>query len=80
MCPPIFSSAHKNSKVPIASGSSFYLNVILLQPSGVIFPHLQELEKRFFDIVEGGSVSEVRFFLEDNPKFNINVMNFQVSS
>lgn len=64
----------------IVSNLLLHLNVILLQPgTGVAFPHLQELEKRFFEIVASGSVSEVRSFLEDHPNFNINAMNFQVS-
>ncbi|XP_014479025.1 PREDICTED: short transient receptor potential channel 4-like [Dinoponera quadriceps] len=43
----------------------------------VIFPLLQELEKKFFDVVADGNVAEVRLFLDENPKFNVNVMNFQ---
>ncbi|XP_025073004.1 transient receptor potential-gamma protein-like [Pogonomyrmex barbatus] len=44
---------------------------------GVVVLHLQELEKRFFDVVAEGSVAEVRLFLEQHPDFNINVINFQ---
>ncbi|KMQ97082.1 short transient receptor potential channel 5-like protein [Lasius niger] len=44
---------------------------------GVIFPHLQELEKRFFEIVTDGNIPEARVFLEDHPEFNINATNFQ---
>ncbi|KAM0727282.1 Short transient receptor potential channel 5 [Formica fusca] len=44
---------------------------------GVIFPHLQELEKRFFELVADGNVADVRLFLQDHPDFNINATNFQ---
>ncbi|XP_011062977.1 PREDICTED: short transient receptor potential channel 4-like [Acromyrmex echinatior] len=44
---------------------------------GVMFPHLQELEKKFFEIVDDGSVTEARLFLEQHPDFNINAINFQ---
>lgn len=57
-----------------------YLKVIWLQNPGVIFPHLQELEKRFFEIVTDGNIPEARVFLEDHPEFNINATNFQVST
>lgn len=57
-----------------------YLKVIWLQHPGVVFPHLQEIEKRFFEIVADGNVAEVRSFLEDQPEFNINATNFQVST
>ncbi|XP_029161945.1 short transient receptor potential channel 5-like [Nylanderia fulva] len=46
-------------------------------PSDVIFPHFQELEKRFFELVTDGNIVEVRLFLEDHPDFNINATNFQ---
>jgi hypothetical protein len=46
----------------------------------VIFPFLQDIEKTFFEIVTMGSVTEVRMFLQDHPDFNINVVNFQVST
>ncbi|KYN39104.1 Short transient receptor potential channel 5 [Trachymyrmex septentrionalis] len=45
--------------------------------SGVMFPQLQELEKRFFEIVDDGSVTEARLFLKQHPDFNINAINFQ---
>jgi hypothetical protein len=56
-----------------------YFKVILLQHLGVAYPHLQNIEKRFFEVVADGSVTEVRLFLEKHPDFNINVINFQVS-
>ncbi|XP_043259303.1 short transient receptor potential channel 4-like [Colletes gigas] len=52
-------------------------NLLLLQRSSVIIPSLQREEKRFFDLVEVGSVPEVREFLESKPDFNINVADFQ---
>lgn len=56
-----------------------YFKVILLQHSSVVFPHLQEHEKRFFEIVADGSIIEARLFLEKHPDFNINAINYQVS-
>ncbi|XP_046608855.1 short transient receptor potential channel 4-like [Neodiprion virginianus] len=43
----------------------------------VLLPQLQESEKQFFDIVNSGSVAEVRNFLAGNECFNINCVNFQ---
>lgn len=53
--------------------------LFLLQPPSVIFPQLQDPEKRFFEVVAEGNVAEVRLFLDEHPDFNINVINFQVS-
>ena len=41
-------------------------------------PQLQELEKYFFELVAYGNVSDVTEFLENNPKFNVNAVDFQV--
>lgn len=40
--------------------------------------YLQELEKHFFELVAHGNVPDVREFLENNPQFNINAIDFQV--
>ncbi|XP_061938714.1 short transient receptor potential channel 4-like [Apis cerana] len=45
--------------------------------SAVIIPHLQQLEKDFFELVGYGNVADVKDFLETHPDFNINVMDFQ---
>lgn len=44
----------------------------------MIIPHLQQLEKDFFELVGYGNVADVKDFLEAHPDFNINVMDFQV--
>lgn len=44
----------------------------------MIIPHLQQLEKDFFELVGYGNVAYVKDFLEIHPDFNINVMDFQV--
>ncbi|XP_017886297.1 short transient receptor potential channel 4-like [Ceratina calcarata] len=49
---------------------------VIRQPS-VVIPHLQELEKHFFELVSYGNVPDVRQFLEEHPDFNINVIDFQ---
>ncbi|XP_076547129.1 short transient receptor potential channel 4 isoform X2 [Osmia lignaria lignaria] len=49
----------------------------LQKRSSVIIPHLQEMEKQFFELVANGNVSDVRQFLETHPDFNINVSDFQ---
>lgn len=60
--------------------SQIYFKLILLQRPAVVFSHLQEIERRFFEIVTDGSVTEVRLFLEEHSDFNINIVNFQVST
>ncbi|KAG7190878.1 hypothetical protein KM043_006939 [Ampulex compressa] len=44
----------------------------------VILPQLQDIEKIFFELVAGGSVSEVKQFLESNENFNVNATDFRV--
>lgn len=46
----------------------------------MVLPHLQANEKRFFEMVADGNVAEVRSFLEEYPDFNVNAVNFQVST
>ncbi|XP_065162715.1 short transient receptor potential channel 4-like [Atheta coriaria] len=54
------------------------LNAPLLQPrSSILLPHLQQSEKKFFELVATNDVDEVRQFLDENPGFNINCVNFQ---
>lgn len=48
------------------------------QESAVMISYLQELEKHFFELVAHGNVPDVREFLENNPQFNINAVDFQV--
>ncbi|KAF3422675.1 hypothetical protein E2986_04317 [Frieseomelitta varia] len=43
----------------------------------VMVPHLQELEKYFFELVAYGNVPDVTEFLENNPNFNVNAVDFQ---
>lgn len=50
------------------------------QESAVMISYLQELEKHFFELVAHGNVPDVREFLENNPQFNINAVDFQVRS
>lgn len=45
--------------------------------SSIILPHLQESEKKFFELVAAGDVGNVKSFLDENSDFNINCMNFQ---
>lgn len=47
-----------------------------MRPS-VMLPALQLSEKKFFQLVNSGDVGAVKSFLEDNPGFNINCVNFQ---
>lgn len=54
------------------------INFPLFQESIVIIHQLQDLEKHFFELVSYGNVPDVRDFLESNPTFNINVIDFQV--
>ncbi|XP_076301374.1 LOW QUALITY PROTEIN: short transient receptor potential channel 4 [Lasioglossum baleicum] len=49
----------------------------LLQRTSVIVPRLHELEKQFFDLVHAGNEAHVAQFLNNNPNFNINAINFQ---
>ncbi|XP_033344032.1 short transient receptor potential channel 4-like [Bombus vosnesenskii] len=49
----------------------------LRRESSVTISYLQELEKHFFELVAHGNVPDVREFLENNPQFNINAIDFQ---
>ncbi|XP_071867020.1 transient-receptor-potential-like protein [Bombus fervidus] len=49
----------------------------LPRESVVAISYLQELEKHFFELVAYGNVPDVREFLENNPQFNINAVDFQ---
>ncbi|KAK9303709.1 hypothetical protein QLX08_004706 [Tetragonisca angustula] len=49
----------------------------LAKEFAVMVPQLQELEKYFFELVAYGNVSDVTEFLENNPKFNVNAVDFQ---
>ncbi|XP_060517765.1 short transient receptor potential channel 4-like [Cylas formicarius] len=50
--------------------------VLMPRPS-IILPHLQESEKKFFELVTAGDVITVKEYLEANRGFNINCVNFQ---
>ncbi|KAF2897538.1 hypothetical protein ILUMI_08636 [Ignelater luminosus] len=43
----------------------------------ILLPHLQHSEKKFFELVTLGDVNNVKQFLQENPGFNINCVNFQ---
>ncbi|XP_050302475.1 short transient receptor potential channel 5-like [Anthonomus grandis grandis] len=43
----------------------------------ILLPHLQESEKKFFELVASGDVLAVKDYLEKIPNFNINCVNFQ---
>ncbi|KOX80705.1 Short transient receptor potential channel 5 [Melipona quadrifasciata] len=49
----------------------------LAREFAVMVPHLQELERHFFELVAYGNVPDVKEFLENNPKFNVNAVDFQ---
>ncbi|XP_022919026.1 short transient receptor potential channel 4-like [Onthophagus taurus] len=49
-----------------------------LQPRGsIILPQLQQSERKFFEMVACNDIAAVRDFLQENPHFNINCVNFQ---
>ncbi|XP_066148800.1 short transient receptor potential channel 5-like [Euwallacea fornicatus] len=43
----------------------------------ILLPHLQESEKKFFELVASGDVLAVKHYLDSNSGFNINCVNFQ---
>ncbi|XP_017796288.1 PREDICTED: short transient receptor potential channel 4-like [Habropoda laboriosa] len=43
----------------------------------VVIPYLQDSEQHFFEIVAYGNVADVKQFLEGNPNFNVNIVDFQ---
>lgn len=45
--------------------------------SSIMLPHLQQSEKKFFELVHSGDVVAVEDFLKENENFNINCVNFQ---
>lgn len=45
--------------------------------ASIILPQLQQSEKKFFELVAANDLIAVREFLNDNPGFNINCVNFQ---
>lgn len=45
--------------------------------SSILLPHLQQSEKKFFELVHSGDVLAVTDFLKENENFNINCVNFQ---
>ncbi|KAK1136923.1 hypothetical protein K0M31_001455 [Melipona bicolor] len=49
----------------------------LAKEFAVMVPHPQELERHFFELVAYGNVPDVKEFLENNPKFNVNAVDFQ---
>lgn len=49
----------------------------LLPRPSILLPHLQESEKKFFELVASGDVLAVKDYLASNPNFNINCVNFQ---
>nr|XP_022919022.1 short transient receptor potential channel 4-like [Onthophagus taurus] len=49
----------------------------LQKRASILLPHLQEPEKRFFELVATNELQRVKEFLLDNPTFNINCVNFQ---
>ncbi|XP_044267214.1 short transient receptor potential channel 4-like isoform X2 [Tribolium madens] len=50
---------------------------LLIPRPSILLPHLQDSEKRFFELVHSGDVAAVNEFLSENPGFNINCVNFQ---
>lgn len=52
--------------------------IIDRRPS-VILPQLQNIEKKFFELVASGDVNAAKEFLQEHHGFNINCVNFQVS-
>lgn len=66
-------SANKNLDVPYKRLSE---EVLAPRPS-ILLPHLQESEKKFFELVVSGDVLAVKDYLDKNPDFNINCTNFQ---
>ncbi|CAG9767715.1 unnamed protein product [Ceutorhynchus assimilis] len=50
---------------------------ILAPRPSILLPHLQESEKKFFELVASGDVLAVKDYLEKNPGFNVNCVNFQ---
>ncbi|XP_014297897.1 short transient receptor potential channel 4 [Microplitis demolitor] len=44
---------------------------------GVILPQLDSVEKHFFDFVANGNLNCVKNFIETNPHFRINSVNYQ---
>ncbi|KAF7285240.1 hypothetical protein GWI33_011561 [Rhynchophorus ferrugineus] len=69
-------------KAPSKQGSGPYRRLtqegdaVRSKPS-IILPHLQESEKKFFELVASGDVLSVKDFLDKNTGFNINCVNFQ---
>lgn len=51
-------------------------DVLAPRPS-ILLPHLQESEKKFFELVASGDVLAVKEYLEKSPGFNVNCVNFQ---
>lgn len=51
--------------------------VLLSQKPSLVLPQLQEIEKKFFELVSSGNVDAVRAFLEENRTFKVNCVNFQ---
>lgn len=50
---------------------------ILVPRPSIVLPHLQDKEKKFFELVASGDVISVKEFLETNRDININCTNFQ---
>ncbi|XP_017774988.1 PREDICTED: short transient receptor potential channel 4-like [Nicrophorus vespilloides] len=49
-----------------------------VQPrSSILLPHLQQSEKKFFELVAANEVPPVIEFLQQNEGFNVNCVNFQ---
>ena len=50
----------------------------VLQPrASILLPHLQQSEKKFFELVSANDLPSVKEFLQEHPGFNINCVNFQ---
>ncbi|XP_076375592.1 LOW QUALITY PROTEIN: short transient receptor potential channel 4 [Megalopta genalis] len=49
----------------------------LRRRASVVIPRLDKTERRFFELVDHGSVARVSQFLADNAGFNVNITDFQ---
>ncbi|RZC42137.1 short transient receptor potential channel 4, partial [Asbolus verrucosus] len=71
-----------NLQFPRPQGRMGYRRLVeddemLIPRPSVLLPHLQQSEKRFFQLVHSGDTIAVGDFLTENPGFNINCVNFQ---
>ncbi|GJQ70227.1 hypothetical protein Trydic_g22680 [Trypoxylus dichotomus] len=49
----------------------------LQKRASILLPHLQQSEKKFFELVQANDLQAVKEFLQENHGFNINCVNFQ---